>query len=333
MAASADLVVNIVTKLSGDGMAQAEKQTSKFKSGLASASKVAGAALLGIGAAALGAANAAAEDAQSQALLANAMKNGADASKGQIKATEDWIDAQSRATGVTDDELRPALATLVKSTGDVKKSQEALKVAMDVSASTGKPLKAVSEAMAKGYAGQTTSLGRLVPGLSAAALKSGDMAKVMDELKDKTGGAAKAAGDTAAGKMKRFKNSLGETQEAIGGALLPAFDKLSGILMTVGQWAQDHGTMFAIIAGGVAILAAAILAINVALTIYNAITAITAIVSGAALGRHPGADSAGDSRHRAGGGRRGHPVEEVRDVPDHRAGRLGCHQGSRRRHG
>lgn len=274
MAASADLVVNIVTKLSGDGMAQADKQTSKFKSGLSSASKVAGAALLGIGAAALGAANAAAEDAKSQTLLANAMTNGAHASKAQIAATEDWIDAQSRATGVTDDELRPALATLVKSTGDVEKSQRALKVAMDVSASTGKPLKAVTEAMAKGYAGQTTALGRLVPGLSQAALKSGDMAKVMAELQAKTGGAAKAAGDTAAGKMLRFKNSLGETQEAIGGALLPALDKLSGVLMTLGQWAQDHGTMFAIIAGGVAVFAAAIIALNLAVTIYTAVTTL-----------------------------------------------------------
>ena len=274
MAASADLVVNIVTKLSGDGMAEADKQTSKFKSGLSTASKVAGAALLGIGAAAIGAANAAAEDAKSQALLANAMTNGAGATKTQIAATESWIDAQSRATGVTDDELRPALATLVKSTGDVGKSQKALAIAMDVSASTGKPLQAVSEAMAKGFGGQTTALGRLVPGLSQAALKSGDMAKVMAELHAKTDGAAKAAGDSAAGKMLRFKNSLGETQEAIGGALLPVLDKLSTVLVTVGQWAQDHGTMFAIIAGGVAVFAAAIVALNLAVTIYTAVTTL-----------------------------------------------------------
>lgn len=280
--ASADLVVNIVTKLSGDGMQQAEKSTSKFKSGLATASKVAGAALLGIGAAAIGAANAAAEDAKSQALLANSMKNAAGASKDQIAATEDWIDAQSRATGVADDELRPALGTLVRATGDVTKSQAALKQAMDISAATGKPLKSVTDAMAKGFSGNTSALSRLVPGISKAAQESGDFSRIMDEVAQKTGGAAAAAADTAAGKMARFKNSLGETQEAAGAVLLPALEKLTGILVPLGQWAQDHGTMFAIIAGGVAIFAAAIIALNVALSIYNTITAITAIVSTAA---------------------------------------------------
>ena len=108
MPASADLVVNIVTKLSGDGMEQADKQTSKWKKGLGTASKFAGAALLGIGAAAIGAANAAAEDAASQALLAKAMQNSAGSTKDQIASTEDWIDAQSRATGVTDDAAAPS---------------------------------------------------------------------------------------------------------------------------------------------------------------------------------------------------------------------------------
>ena len=110
MSASADLVVNIVTKVSGNGMADAEKQTSKFRSGLSAASKVAGAALLGIAAAGISAAKAAAEDAQGQAILANSMRNAAGASKEQIKATEDWITAQSKATGVADGGfIRPAL--------------------------------------------------------------------------------------------------------------------------------------------------------------------------------------------------------------------------------
>src|SRR5262245_9927604 len=205
VAASADLIVNIVTKVSGDGMEQATQQTSKFKSGLATASKVAGAALLGVGAAAISAAKAAAEDQQSQVLLANSMKNAAGASKDQIAATEDWIDAQSRATGVADDELRPALGTLVRATGDVTKSQELLKKAMDISAATGKALESVTSALAKGYSGNTTALGRLVPGISKAALESGNFGRILGEVTDKTKGAAEAAGNTAAGKMRRFQ--------------------------------------------------------------------------------------------------------------------------------
>jgi phage-related protein len=98
----------------------------------------------------------------------------------------------------------------------------------------------------------------------------------MDELKAKTGGAAKAAGETAAGKMKRFQNSLNETQESIGGALLPVLVRLMDILVPVGLWAQKHGTLFAVIAGGVAVLAAAVIALNVAMTIYTAVTTLAA---------------------------------------------------------
>ncbi len=281
--AVAELVVRVVTDTSkAKGLDDTAAKTSKFSKGVAAASKVAAGALVAIGGAAIGAAKAAAEDAASQDALAQAMKKNAGASSAQIAATEDWIDAQSRATGVTDDELRPALGNLVRATGDVQKSQKALAVAMDVSAATGKPLSAVSAALAKGFGGSATSLGKLVPGLDKAALKSADMGKIMDELKAKTGGAAKAAGETAAGKMKRFQVALGETQESIGAVLLPALMKLSTILVTVGQWAQDHGTLFAIIAGGVAVLAAAVIALNVAMSIYNTITAVTAVVSGAA---------------------------------------------------
>jgi hypothetical protein len=282
MAASADLIVNIVTKMAGDGMDKAQKSTSKFKSGLSSASKVAGVALLAVGAAAIKAADAAAQDQKGQDLLANSMKNAAGATASQIASTEDWIDAQSRATGVTDDELRPALGTLVRATGDVTKSQAALKTAMDISAATGKPLASITDAMAKGFGGNTAALSRLVPGISQAALKSKNFARIMKEVGDKTKGSAAAAADSAAGKMERFKNSLGETQEAAGAALLPVMDKLSGVLMTVGQWAQDHGTLFTVIAAGVAVMAVSIIALNAALTVYNTITAVTAVVSKAA---------------------------------------------------
>jgi hypothetical protein len=283
MAATADLIVRVITDTSkAKGLDETASKTGKFSKGLATASKVAGGALLAVGAAAISAGKAAAEDAASQEQLALAMAKNAGASKSSIAATEDWITKMSMATGVADDELRPALGTLVRATGDVKKSQEALAVAMDVSAATGKPLASVSAAMAKGFGGSTTSLGKLVPGLDKAALASGDMGRIMDDLKKKTGGAAEAAGNTAAGKMKRFQVSLAETQEAAGAVLLPALQKLMGILVRVGAWAQNHGTMFAIIAGGVAVLAAAVVAMNIALSIYNTIAAITAVVSGAA---------------------------------------------------
>lgn len=283
MAATADLIVRVIADTSkAKGIDDVGEKTGKFSRGLASASKVAAGALVAVGGAAISAAKAAAEDAASQDALAQSMMRNAGASKSQIAATEDWISKMSMATGVADDELRPALSTLVRATGDVEKSQKALAVAMDVSAATGKPLKSVTDAMAKGFAGSTTSLGRLVPGLSKAALASGDMGRVMDELKRKTGGAAAAAGDTAAGKMRRFQVALNETQEAAGTALLPVMDKLANVLLKVGTFAQEHGTMFTVIAAGVAVLAAAVIALNIAMTAYTAITTLAAAASEAA---------------------------------------------------
>ena len=282
-AATADLIVRVVTDTSkAKGLDETAAKGSKFSRGLATASKVAAGALVAVGGAAISAAKAAAEDQASQDALAKSMQRNAGATSAQISATEDWISKMSMATGVADDELRPALSTLVRATGDVQKSQKALAVAMDVSAATGRPLEAVSNAMAKGFAGSTTSLGRLVPGLSKAALESGNMGRVMDELKAKTGGAAKAAGETAAGKMKRFQLALSETQEAAGAALLPAMTKLADILLKVGNWAQKHGTMFTVIAAGVAVLAAAIIALNVAMTVYTSVTTLAAAASEAA---------------------------------------------------
>lgn len=283
MAATADLIVRVITDTSkAKGLDETASKTGKFSKGLATASKVAAGALVAVGAAAVGAAKAAAEDAASQEQLALAMTKNAGASKSQIAATEAWISKMSMATGVADDELRPALGTLVRATGDVQKSQEALAVAMDVSAATGKPLASVSAAMAKGFGGSTTSLGKLVPGLDKAALKSGNMARIMDDLKKKTGGAAEAAGNTAAGKMKRFQLSLDETQEAAGAVLLPALMKLTSVLVVIGNWAQQHGTLFAVIAGGVAVLAAAVIALNIAMSIYTTVTTLAAAASEAA---------------------------------------------------
>lgn len=284
----ADHVTTLVVKVVADAkQAQGElnktsQSGSKFAKGLGVAAKASSAVLLGLGAAAIHAGKAAAEDAQGQAILANAMRNATGANKEQIAAMEDYIAKTAAATGVADDQLRPALGTLVRATGDAHKSQEALNVALDVSAATGKDVGAVSAALAKGYAGNTAALGRLVPGMDKAVLKSGDMNAIMAELARTTGGAAAASANTAAGQFQRFHLALQETEESAGAALLPVMSALSGVLLTVASWAQKNSTLFVILASAIGVIAAAIVALNVALKIYNTITAITAIVSKAA---------------------------------------------------
>jgi hypothetical protein len=140
---------------------------------------------------------------------------------------EMYIANLQKATGVLDDELRPAFQSLLTVTGSITKSQDALNTALNVSAATGKSVSEVSSAIAKGYAGQTTALTRLGAGLSKATLKSGDMNQIMDELNQKFAGQSAARLTTYAGKMDLLKVSAENAKEEIGKGLLDALTVLS----------------------------------------------------------------------------------------------------------
>ena len=112
-----------------------------------------------------------------------------------------YIDDLQRATGVSEDQLRPAFQRLVLVLGDVGKAQKALSLAMDISAGTGKDLSAVSMALSKGYSGQMTALSRLGAGLDKALLKSGDMEAITAKLSELFAGQALVAANTYAGQM------------------------------------------------------------------------------------------------------------------------------------
>jgi hypothetical protein len=141
---------------------------------------------------------------------------------------EGFIQKLQRTTGVLDDELRPAFRTLITATGDVKKSQDALSLALDISRGTGKDLSAVSTALAKGFSGQTTALSRLGAGLSKATLASGDMDLITSELQKKFAGQALEATKGFAGQMDLLTVSVNNAKEAIGKGLVEALGILTG---------------------------------------------------------------------------------------------------------
>lgn len=201
--------------------------------GLAAGTVVAGKALFDMG-------KAAAEDAQGQALLAKALQNNAGATKEQIAATEDWISAQGRALGVADDQLRPALSSLVTATGDVGKAQKLASLAMDISAAKGKDLGAVSEALMKAHNGNVGALGRLGIATKDASGKTLTFEEATKNASKTFGGAAATSADTFAGKMGRLKLALGEAQESIGAKLLPVATKLADWFIKTGLPAMSR---------------------------------------------------------------------------------------------
>ena len=189
----------------------------------AAAAAAAGAAAIAIG---IEGVKAAIADEKAQTQLALALENSTGATKAQIAATEQSILQMSLATGVADDELRPALARLVRSTSDTEKAQSLLATALDISAATGKPVEAVANSLAKAYDGNTAALGKLGVGLSTAELKTMSFEQVQGRLTELFGGAAAKNANTYAGQIARVQVAFDETKETIGVALLPILDTL-----------------------------------------------------------------------------------------------------------
>ena len=141
---------------------------------------------------------------------------------------ERYIASLEKSTGVLDDNLRPALQTLITATGSLTQSQRGLALALDISAATGKSVQEVSTALAKGFSGQTTALSRLGAGIDKATLKTGDMNEIMVLLENKFKGQALARLDTYAGKMDLLQGAAARASETIGKDLLDSISVLSG---------------------------------------------------------------------------------------------------------
>ena len=164
---------------------------------------------------------AAIEDEQAQLRLANALRQATGATDAQIKATEDMILKTSLATGVADDQLRPALQRLAVSTKDTEEAQKLLTLALDISKASGKDLETVANALGRAQDGNVTSLGRLGLGLSKAELSTLSFTEVQAKLAELYGGAAATNAETFQGKIDRLTVAFDESKESLGFALLP----------------------------------------------------------------------------------------------------------------
>jgi len=189
------------------------------------------AAAAAIGAYAKAAIENAAADEAAQRNLALTIENTTTATSKQIAGVEDYISKTSLAIGITDDQLRPAFGRLVRSTKDVEEAQKLLNLALDVSAATGKPLEAVSNALGKAYDGNLTALGRLGLGLDQSILKSKDFDLVFQSLTGTFGGFAENEAQSTEKAFARIKIASDEVQEQIGTALLPLVQELTTYIL------------------------------------------------------------------------------------------------------
>jgi hypothetical protein len=220
MSANTSLAIRIAAIFDAKGLKQAEKGVKGLQS---SVKKLAGAAGIGLSTAAViqfgkAAAKAFIADEKAASRLAMSVKNlGLGFETPRI---ERYISELSAMSGVTDDELRPAMQRLLQTTGSVTKSQDLLTQALDISRGSGVDYQTVVNDLSMAYVGNTKGLRKYSLGLSQAELKTMSFADVQAKFASTFKGGNAAYLDTYAGKFELINTAAKEAQETIGGALV-----------------------------------------------------------------------------------------------------------------
>jgi len=281
--------IPIVSEFNSKGIDKAIKEFNSLETvgakanfALKKAALPAAAAVAGLAVALGDATKAAIEDDAAQQELARQLTATTGANAKQIASVEDWVSAQGKLLGYTDDDLRPALAGLVRATGSVTHAQELATAAMDLAAQKGVPLASVTKTLEKAYGGNLKALAKLAPEYRQMIEDGASFEDVMYAIGTATGGAATTAANTAQGQFKRLSISLQETKESIGAALMPAIQAVLPVLSKIATLASENTTAFLAVAGAIGTIAGVILAYNAYLKLQAAYT-IAATVATAAF--------------------------------------------------
>lgn len=277
--------IPIVSEFDGKGISKAiaqfnqlETTSEKAQFAIKKAAVPAAAALAGLAVALGDATKAAMEDQQEQAALALTLQNVTGAGAKQTAQIEEQISAMSRASGIADTEYRKSLEALVRGTKDVDTAMRDMNLVMDISTALQMDSTTVAEALAKAYQGNYKGLKALSPEMATMIKEGASLNEIMDVLGGTFGGSVAKQTETAAGQMRILSNSVGETKESIGAALLPVVQAVLPILNQFAAWAQDNPQAFLFIAGAIGAVAAAIVATNIAMAM-NPFTLIAAGVA------------------------------------------------------
>lgn len=276
------VVLPITTEFSGKGIERAKKEFDQLEGAAAKTGFVlkkaflpAAAALSGLAVALGDATKAAMEDAAAQSQLALTLQNVTGATTKQIAAVEKSISAMSMASGIADDQLRPAFEALTRGTKDIGISTRDMSLVMDIATATQRPLVDVANALAMAYQGNTRGLRTLTPEMAALIKEGASMDQIMQVLGGTFGGATKVFAETAQGGFARLSVAIAETKESIGAALLPIVEKALPVLNRFATWASNNPKAFLAIAAAIGAVATAIVAVNVAMML-NPFSAIAA---------------------------------------------------------
>jgi hypothetical protein len=270
------VTIPIISEFDGKGISKAvaefknlEGAGAKAQFALKKAALPATAAIGGLAVVIGDATKAAIEDAKAQALLAQAITNNTLAGEANVKVAEAFIEKTMMQAAVADDELRPALASLVQVTGEMTSAQDGLTLALDIAAATGVDLGTATDAIAKAYGGNTKALGTLLPSVRSLIKEGASLDEVFAAVAGTVGGSAAVAANSAEGQMKRLSLTIGETKESIGAAFLPILERLLPVLQKFAVYVQNNTDKVLAVMAVVGSLAGAILALNAVMKVIT----------------------------------------------------------------
>jgi hypothetical protein len=261
---------------------RAETGFGKFKAGIKGLAVPAAAAFAAITAGALTSIRAAEEAQVANRRLANVLKQ-----MGYAQATDrvqNYADALSRQIAKEDESIKlvqAKLATFKNLTATVNIAggafDRATKAAFDLAAAgfgeaeqsatqLGKalqdPIKGITALARSGVTFTNTEKEKI-----KALVESGKVLEAQDivlkAIETQVGGTAEATA-TATEKMKI---AFGEAQEALGNALLPAFERLAPVVEKVFKFIQDNSDIFVTLATVIAATTVAVIGLNIALAL------------------------------------------------------------------
>lgn len=179
------------------------------------------------------------DDQKAAARLAQTLKNlGLGFEDPRVEA---YIKNLEKTTGILDDQLRPALQSLLLTTGSVTKSQQLLDTAINVSRGSTEELTTVAQDLAQAYVGNTKGLKKYDLGLTSAELSGKSFSEILTKINEHYSGQNAAYLETYAGKTALLNVAFANMQETIGQGLADAFSNLAGANGIEGAaQAMDH---------------------------------------------------------------------------------------------
>lgn len=167
-----------------------------------------------------------------------------------------YISELEKQSGVLDDQLRPAMESLLRTTGSVTNSQKLLAMAIDISAGSGIALETVASDLSRAYVGNTRGLMKYNLGLTRAELAGKSFLEIQELLNKQYSGQNAAFLETYTGRVNLLRVAYANMQEEVGKGLVDAFTILAGESGIAGATTamEDFGTQIANVARGAAIL-------------------------------------------------------------------------------